>query len=84
MSPEEWLAQQSEKKPKTGLSPEDWLAQQTQTEQPQVAQDKKLALSPEAWLAKQNAKPVAEEEAGDFWRGVGNVPGQLQETYGAA
>ena len=84
MSPEEWLAQQSEKKPKTGLSPEDWLAQQTQTEQTQAAQDKKLALSPEAWLAKQSAKPVAEEEAGDFWRGVGNVPGQIQETYGAA
>jgi hypothetical protein len=88
MSPEEWLAQQTEEKPKTGLSPEEWLAQQTQAEQPlaqqpKVEQNKKPALSPEAWLAKQYEEEAA-SQSGNFMRGVGNVPGQFQETWGAA
>jgi hypothetical protein len=29
-------------------------------------------------------KQIAEPEAGDFMRGLGNLPGQLQETYGGA
>jgi hypothetical protein len=72
MSPEEWLAQQPKTSPKAALSPEEWLAQQNQAQpQPQPA------LGPAA-------KPVAAEEAGDFMRGVGNIPGQFQEIVGGA
>jgi hypothetical protein len=77
MSPEEWLKQQAKDQPPAVLSPEDWLAQQSK-EQPQAV------LSPEAWMAKQSKKQVAEPEEGDFMRGLGNVPGQFQETWGSA
>jgi hypothetical protein len=75
MSPEEWLAQQPKTSPRVALSPEEWLAQQNQA-QPQPTS----ATTPAAVAAK----PVADEEAGDFMRGVGNIPGQLQETFGGA
>jgi hypothetical protein len=76
MSPEEWLAQQPKTSPKAALSPEEWLAQQNQA-QPQPAP----VPTPTPATA---AKPVADEETGDFWRGVGNIPGQFQETFGGA
>ena len=62
MSPEQWLAQQPETKPKVGLSPEEWLAQQ----KPQ----------------KPTAR-IADEGEGDFMRGLANIPGQIQNVYGA-
>jgi hypothetical protein len=79
MSPEEWLAQQAKDKPPAVLSPEDWLTQQQQKEQPQSI------LSPEAWMAKQSKKQMAEpDEPSNFMRGISNLPGQFQETYGGA
>jgi hypothetical protein len=77
MSPEEWLAQQAKDQPPAVLSPQDWLAQQSK-EQPQAP------LSPEMWMAKQPKTQIAEPEEGDFMRGLGNVPGQIQSTYGGA
>ena len=64
------------------MSPEEWLAQQ-QGSQP----NKSGILSPEEWLAtqtppKQQAR-VASEDEGDFFRGITNVPGQIQNIYGA-
>ena len=77
MSPEEWLAQQAKDQPPAVLSPQDWLTQQSK-EQPQAP------LSPEMWMAKQSKKQIAEPEEGDFMRGLGNIPGQIQSTYGGA
>ena len=35
-------------------------------------------------VAAPTQKQVAEPEEGDFMRGLGNLPGQFQETFGAA
>jgi len=62
------------------MSPEEWLASQG-------SQSKSGVLSPEEWLAqqtppKQQAR-VAGENEGDFFRGISNIPGQIQNIYGA-
>jgi len=48
--------------------------------QPPKTEAKPAAPAPTAAAQKQ----VAEPEEGDFMRGLGNLPGQLQETYGGA
>lgn len=87
MSPEEWLAKQAAPKPAqesvmATMSPEDWLAKQAATK---PAQESVMAtMSPEEWLLKQAPPKPAQEEGSDFMRGLANIPGQIQETYGAA
>ena len=44
------------------------------------------AAAPVKYKEVRIENPFSEEpdDTGDFWRGVGNIPGQIQETYGAA
>jgi hypothetical protein len=50
-----------------------------------VSQPPKTEVKPAAPVTPAPAqKQVAEPEEGDFMRGLGNLPGQLQETYGGA
>ena len=57
MSPDQWLASQTEEKPAAALSPDQWLAQQ------QPAEKEPTRLSPDQWLAQQ---PVEAKTSNPF------------------
>jgi hypothetical protein len=57
MSPDQWLASQTEEKPAAALSPDQWLAQQ------QPAEKEPTKLSPDQWLAQQ---PVEAKTSNPF------------------
>ena len=78
--PDAWLAKK-EQQPSatpTPFDPDAWLAKKEQ--QPSATP---TPFDPDAWLAKREPE-VKEPNTGNFTRGLGNVPGQIQETYGGA
>ena len=64
MSPDQWLASQTEEKPAAALSPDQWLAQQ------QPAEKEPTRLSPDQWLAQQ---PVEAKTSNPFKGLVGRA-----------